>query len=258
MRLLTGLRGSTRRRPAVPRSATPAGCAGPRHRRPAARSPRAGRRRPTARRRPAPGVVLHRRTPPGRAVAGRGRVRVGLAGRVLVGHRRAHAGQGAPTAGSPAADALGGTIAIVRQRLNIGGKAQEDTPKSDAGERTIALDAGTVEALRAHRQQQRTGGRTRSPDGSCLPRPARRAPAPPAPAQQRAAAAAARRARRRGAGEPGIPRRHPPHLRPVAGECGPTAGRRTPWKRRGAGWAEPGQPLRSRAAAPASSPVRSR
>jgi integrase len=55
----------------------------------------------------------------------------------------------------PEVDLEGGTIAIVRQRLNIGGKSQEDTPKSDAGERTIALDAGTVDALRAHRQQQR-------------------------------------------------------------------------------------------------------
>jgi integrase len=35
------------------------------------------------------------------------------------------------------------------------GSTQEDTPKSDAGERTIALDAGTVDSLRAHRQQQR-------------------------------------------------------------------------------------------------------
>jgi integrase len=55
----------------------------------------------------------------------------------------------------PEVDLEGGTIAIVRQRLNIGGKAQEDTPKSDAGERIIALDAETVAVFRAHRQRQR-------------------------------------------------------------------------------------------------------
>ncbi len=43
----------------------------------------------------------------------------------------------------------------MRQRLNIGGEAQEDTPKSDAGERVIALDAETVTVFRAHRQRQR-------------------------------------------------------------------------------------------------------
>ena len=47
-----------------------------------------------------------------------------------------------------------GTIAVVRQRLNIGGEAQEDTPKSDAGERVIALDGETIAVFRAHRQRQ--------------------------------------------------------------------------------------------------------
>lgn len=55
----------------------------------------------------------------------------------------------------PEVDLEGGTIAIVRQRLNIGGKASEDTPKSDAGERVIALDAETVAVFRAHRLAQR-------------------------------------------------------------------------------------------------------
>jgi len=54
----------------------------------------------------------------------------------------------------PEVDLAGGTIAIVRQRISIGGVVHEDTPKSDAGERTIALDGDTVTALRAHRKQQ--------------------------------------------------------------------------------------------------------
>ena len=45
------------------------------------------------------------------------------------------------------------------------------------------------------------------------------------------------------AGEPRIPRRHPPHRRRAAGESRPTAGRRIrPRKRRRAGRAQPGQP----------------
>ena len=45
------------------------------------------------------------------------------------------------------------------------------------------------------------------------------------------------------AGEPRIPRRHPPHRRPAAGESRPAAGRRIrPRKRRRAGRAQPGQP----------------
>ena len=48
-----------------------------------------------------------------------------------------------------------GTIAIVRQRISVAGRIIEDTPKSDAGERTISLGRDTVDVLRAHRQVQR-------------------------------------------------------------------------------------------------------
>ncbi|MCE0764817.1 site-specific integrase [Pseudonocardia kujensis] len=54
----------------------------------------------------------------------------------------------------PEVDLKRGTIAIVRERIVVGGRVVEDTPKSDAGDRSIALDEGTVEALRAHRKKQ--------------------------------------------------------------------------------------------------------
>src|SRR5882757_8578482 len=40
------------------------------------------------------------------------------------------------------------------QRIVVDGVVREDTPKSDAGGRTIALDEGTVAALKTHRKQQ--------------------------------------------------------------------------------------------------------
>ncbi|MDN5915074.1 MAG: site-specific integrase [Pseudonocardia sp.] len=54
----------------------------------------------------------------------------------------------------PEVDLTGSTIAIVRQRISTRGVVYEDVPKSDAGIRTISLDAGTVAALRAHRKRQ--------------------------------------------------------------------------------------------------------
>ena len=42
----------------------------------------------------------------------------------------------------------------MRERIVVQGKVIEDTPKSVAGERVIALDEGTVSALKAHRKQQ--------------------------------------------------------------------------------------------------------
>lgn len=48
-----------------------------------------------------------------------------------------------------------GTIAVVRQRISVAGRIIEDSPKSDAGERTISLGRDTVDVLRAHRQAQR-------------------------------------------------------------------------------------------------------
>lgn len=54
----------------------------------------------------------------------------------------------------PEVDLKRGTIAVVRERIVVGGRVVEDTPKSDAGDRSIALDEGTVEALRSHRKKQ--------------------------------------------------------------------------------------------------------
>jgi integrase len=47
-------------------------------------------------------------------------------------------------------------LAVRRQRVQLGWEVIEEDPKSDAGERTIALDTGTVTALRAHRRAQLT------------------------------------------------------------------------------------------------------
>ena len=45
-------------------------------------------------------------------------------------------------------------LAVRRQRVQLGWEVIEDDPKSEAGSRTIALDAGSVAALRAHRRAQ--------------------------------------------------------------------------------------------------------
>lgn len=47
-----------------------------------------------------------------------------------------------------------GEVAIVRQRIEVGGRAQEGQPKSEAGNRVISLDANTVSVLRSHRTSQ--------------------------------------------------------------------------------------------------------
>lgn len=47
-----------------------------------------------------------------------------------------------------------GTLSVVKQLVQDGWSVYEDAPKSDAGERVIALDAGTVAALREHRHRQ--------------------------------------------------------------------------------------------------------
>src|SRR4051812_49072243 len=46
-----------------------------------------------------------------------------------------------------------GRLTVRTQLVQLGWEVYEDTPKSDAGDRTIALDAGTVTVLRAHRRQ---------------------------------------------------------------------------------------------------------
>ena len=48
-------------------------------------------------------------------------------------------------------DLEAGQLTVRRQLVQLGWEVYEDDPKSDAGSRTIALDTGTVAALRAHR-----------------------------------------------------------------------------------------------------------
>lgn len=52
-------------------------------------------------------------------------------------------------------DANAGTVTIERQRISVDGQVIEDTPKSDAGGRVIALDAGTTDVFKAHRLAQK-------------------------------------------------------------------------------------------------------
>ena len=54
----------------------------------------------------------------------------------------------------PDLDLDGATMTITRQRTIAGGKVVEGAPKSDAGARTVALDAATVASLRAWRRTQ--------------------------------------------------------------------------------------------------------
>ncbi len=51
-------------------------------------------------------------------------------------------------------DLAAGLVTINTQLVQQGREYYEDVPKSEAGERTIALDAGTVAALREHRKRQ--------------------------------------------------------------------------------------------------------
>jgi integrase len=45
-------------------------------------------------------------------------------------------------------------IEVATELVQDGWEVYEDSPKSDAGERVVALDAGTVTALREHRRRQ--------------------------------------------------------------------------------------------------------
>jgi integrase len=47
-----------------------------------------------------------------------------------------------------------GTLTVAKQIVQLGWAPIEDDPKSDAGGRTVALDAATVAVLRAHRKRQ--------------------------------------------------------------------------------------------------------
>ncbi len=51
-------------------------------------------------------------------------------------------------------DLAAGTLTVRRQLVQVGWQVVEGPPKSDAGNRTVALDGGTVEVLRAHRRRQ--------------------------------------------------------------------------------------------------------
>ncbi|MGH3548070.1 MAG: tyrosine-type recombinase/integrase [Pseudonocardiaceae bacterium] len=53
-------------------------------------------------------------------------------------------------------DLDGGVLAVRRQRVQLGWEVIEDDPKSEAGARTVALDASSVAALRTHRRAQLT------------------------------------------------------------------------------------------------------
>ena len=51
-------------------------------------------------------------------------------------------------------DLDGARLSVRQQAVQLGWDTYEDTPKSDAGDREVALDAGTVAALRTHRRRQ--------------------------------------------------------------------------------------------------------
>jgi integrase len=63
-----------------------------------------------------------------------------------------------PTFGTPQEwqdiDLSAGSLTVRRQIAQVGWETVERQPKSDAGLRTVALDAGTVGALREHRKRQ--------------------------------------------------------------------------------------------------------
>ena len=71
----------------------------------------------------------------------------------LVAHRGLRRGEACGLGWSDV-DLDAGRMTVRRQLVQLGWEVYEDTPKSDAGDRTIALDAGTVASLRAHRRQQ--------------------------------------------------------------------------------------------------------
>ncbi len=71
----------------------------------------------------------------------------------LIAHRGLRRGE-ACGVGWTDTDLDAGQLTVRRQLVQLGWEVYEDDPKSDAGGRTIALDAGTVAALRAHRRRQ--------------------------------------------------------------------------------------------------------
>jgi integrase len=73
----------------------------------------------------------------------------------LVAYRGLRRGESAGLAWEDV-DLDGAAVAVRRQRVLIGWDVIEDDPKSEAGESTVPLDAGTVAALRAQRRAQLT------------------------------------------------------------------------------------------------------
>lgn len=72
----------------------------------------------------------------------------------LVAHRGLRRGEACGTEWTDV-DLDAGRLSVRRQLVQLGWQVIESAPKSEAGERDIALDAGTVAALRAHRATQR-------------------------------------------------------------------------------------------------------
>ena len=71
----------------------------------------------------------------------------------LIAHRGLRRGESCGVEWSDV-DLAGGVLDVHRQLVVVGWEVIERAPKSDAGHRTIALDAGTVTALREHRKRQ--------------------------------------------------------------------------------------------------------
>ena len=71
----------------------------------------------------------------------------------LIAHRGLRRGEAIGLAWTDV-DLDAGQLTVRRQRVQVGWDVIEDGPKSTAGGRTIALDRGTVDALRAHRRAQ--------------------------------------------------------------------------------------------------------
>ena len=71
----------------------------------------------------------------------------------LIGHRGLRRGESCGLAWTDV-DLDAARLTVRQQIVQLGWDTYEDKPKSDAGDREVALDAGTVAALRAHRPRQ--------------------------------------------------------------------------------------------------------
>ncbi|GAA4863957.1 site-specific integrase [Saccharopolyspora cebuensis] len=71
----------------------------------------------------------------------------------LIAHRGLRRGEAAALRWDDV-DLAGGTVTVRRQLVVVDWKVSETPPKSEAGERAVALDPGTLAALKAHRKRQ--------------------------------------------------------------------------------------------------------